>query len=203
MVGGVRRNASTAAECICPTAVCNRSIGREFWTEGVRNVVRIRLNSGQVGPHKRHIRHLRRTHFGYFSSHVERELICTRQEESRCFPNCTALNHRELPPPLLQRRGQSDEHSGINVTEGNDQPSGHPPATAGMIETPAPAGVAVSSPCSNRTSSSLTYTLTNRRSLPWSSRTRAAIPVWFFSRSAMTSARVAPSAATSALPPAY
>ncbi len=68
------------------------------------------------------------------------------------FPNSTALNHTELPPPLLSRKGQLGELCVTAMTEGDDQP----PATAGMIETPAPSGVAVSSPCSNRTSSSLT-----------------------------------------------
>ena len=85
------------------------------------------------------------------------------------FPNSTVLNHRELPPPLLSRWGQFDELSVIKVTDGYYQrvrSVGQPPATAGMIDTPAPSGVAVSRPCSNRTSSSFTYTFTNRRSLP-------------------------------------
>lgn len=55
------------------------------------------------------------------------------------FPNSTAFNHTELPPPHLLRKGQLGELCVTGITEGNDQP----PATAGMIETPAPSGVAV------------------------------------------------------------
>lgn len=133
MVGGVRRNASTAAECICPTAVCNRSIGREFWTRTVRNVVRIHPNSGQVGPHKKHKSRERSTHFGYFLSGARLNSRAYDPQVGIAFPNCTALNHIELPPPLLSRRGQFVELSVTDVTDGNDQP----PATAGMMDTPA------------------------------------------------------------------
>src|SRR6516225_2826895 len=51
-----------------------------------------------------------------------------------------------------------------------------PPATAGMTETRSPAGTCVSRPWAKRTSSSPTYTLTNRRSLPASSMIRPPRP---------------------------
>ena len=168
-VGGVRRNASTAAECICPTAVCNRSIGREFRARPVGNLLRIPPNSGQVGPHKRSIRRKKPAHFGRLLLSEKPELICVRQADPGQFPNCTVLNHAELPPPLLSRRGQLHELFVTDLTHGNNRgarPVRQPPATAGMIETPAPSGVAVSRPCSKRTSSSFTYTFTNRRNLP-------------------------------------
>src|SRR5689334_3634183 len=158
-VGGVRRNASTAAECICPTAVCNRSIGREIRARSVGNLPRIHQNSGQVGPHKRSIRRKKPAHFGDFSLPEKSEAICVRHADPSRFPNCTVLNHAELPPPLLSRRGQFDELFVTDLTDGKNRgarPVRQPPATAGMIETPAPSGVAVSRPCSKRTSSSFT-----------------------------------------------
>ena len=122
-VGGVRRNASTAAECICPTALCNRSVGREIWRRPIRNIWRIREVSGQLGPHKCHISPKRRRYFGYFLSAIRRETharpMMFRRGGAGRFPNCTALNQRELPPPLLSRRGQFDELSVTAVTLGN------------------------------------------------------------------------------------
>src|SRR5690606_16745588 len=129
MGGGVRRNASTAAECICPTAVCNRSIGREIWTTPVRNVVQLRPNSGQTGPHKGHKSSERRTDCGYFSSSERQEFTVQDRWTGAPLYNPTAFNPMELPPQLLLRRGQSDERSITEVTQGNNQP----PATAGMI----------------------------------------------------------------------
>src|SRR6266540_1037774 len=129
-VGGVRRNASTAAECICPTAVCNRSIGREFWARPIGNIGRIREDSGQVGPYKCHERLKKAGHFGCFLSDFGRDLICVRHGKRSRFPNCTALNHAELPPPFLSRRGQFIELSVIAVTEGNDRCRRWPSPTA-------------------------------------------------------------------------
>lgn len=41
-------------------------------------------------------------------------------ETGSAFPNCTLLNHGELPPPFLSRRGQFDELSVFTLTEGNE-----------------------------------------------------------------------------------
>src|SRR5690606_22559091 len=120
MGGGVRRNASTAAECICPTAVCNRSIGREIWTTPVRNVVQLRPNSGQTGPHKRHKGRESRAALGYVSSGERQEFTVPDRWTGAAFPTPTAFNPRELPPPLVLRRGQSDERSVTEVTQGNN-----------------------------------------------------------------------------------
>src|SRR3712207_5955575 len=46
------------------------------------------------------------------------------------FPNCTALNHTELPPPLLSRWGQFDARSVTGITPGNNQ-AGRPDSSAG------------------------------------------------------------------------
>ncbi|GGQ24360.1 hypothetical protein GCM10010266_54440 [Streptomyces griseomycini] len=112
----------------------------------------IHPNSGQVGPHKGNKCRKKGPYFGCIQSGVRQEFRILDQWIGGAFPNSTALNPMELPPPHLSRRGPRDERSVTDVTDGNDQP----PATAGMMETPAPSGVAVCSPCSKRTSSSLT-----------------------------------------------
>src|SRR5690606_12597029 len=94
-VGGVRRNASTAAECICPTAVCNRSVGREIWTTPVRNLARIHTISGQIGPDKGRKCREGRPHFGYIQSGVRQEFTVLDQWIGSAFPNSTALNPME------------------------------------------------------------------------------------------------------------
>ena len=69
------------------------------------------------------------THFGCFLSRRATFSYAGGTGSGGDFPNCTALNHAELPPPFLSRRGQSCSR---RVRAGADQP----PATAGMIETP-------------------------------------------------------------------
>ena len=49
--------------------------------------------------------------------------VMRRVRKGRSFPNCTALNHAELPPPLLSRRGQFDELFVTGVTDGNNRSS--------------------------------------------------------------------------------
>src|SRR5690606_14322431 len=58
----------------------------------------------------------------------------------------------------------------------NGKLSQQPPATAGITEICVPSGVGVCKPSEKRTSSSATYTLTKRRSLPSSSTMRALMP---------------------------
>ena len=78
---------------------------------------------------------------------------------------------------------------------------GQPPATAGITEIWVPSGVGVFRLSRKRTSSLPTYTLTNRRSWPPSSRMRPLMPAYVESRSSSTAARSAPSADTSDSPP--
>ena len=91
----MRRNASTAAECICPTALCNRSIGREFWAWPINDMRRIRKDPGQVGPRKCHELPKKTGQFGYFLSRQGAFSYVDRAGNCGDFPNCTALNHAE------------------------------------------------------------------------------------------------------------
>src|SRR4029453_8330672 len=77
-----------------------------------------------------------------------------------------------------------------------------PPATAGSTTTWSPSDSSASRPPMKRTSSSLMYTLTNRRRSPLSMR-RSLIPGWFASRSSMSALRLAPSPFTAFAPPVY
>src|SRR4051794_9212701 len=83
----------------------------------------------------------------------------------------------------------------------------YPPATAGSTTTWSPSFSVVSRPPVNRTSSSLTYTLTNRRRslCPSSlaSRSRSLRPGWLASRSSISAASVSPVASTAFSPPVY
>lgn len=117
--------------------------------------------SGQVGPGKARRRYTTRTHFGCFLSCGDAFSYAPGMSSGGDFPNSTALNHAELPLPLYGAEG-AIKKDGDNRWAREGPPAsgtefdGQPPATAGMIETPAPAGVAVSRPCSKRTSSSFT-----------------------------------------------
>lgn len=91
----MRRNASTAAECICPTALCNRSIGREFWAQVIARIGRIHRIPGQVGPDKGHLCHKEFTYFGCFLSRPGAFSYAGGKRGGGDFPNCTALNHAE------------------------------------------------------------------------------------------------------------
>src|ERR687892_1297374 len=76
-----------------------------------------------------------------------------------------------------------------------------PPATAGRIDTTSPSPTSVSSEPRYRTSSSFTYTLTNRWRAPSPVISRARIPGYRDSRSSSTSRTVVPSPSTWPSPP--
>src|SRR5919106_1426307 len=76
-----------------------------------------------------------------------------------------------------------------------------PPATAGRIDTTSPSPTSVSSEPRDRTSSSFTYTLTNRWRAPSPVTSRARIPGYRVSRSSSTSRTVVPSPSTWPSPP--
>src|ERR687892_659883 len=76
-----------------------------------------------------------------------------------------------------------------------------PPATAGGIDTTSPSRTSVSSEPRYRTSSSFTYTLTNRWRAPSPVISRARIPGYRDSRSSSTSRTVVPSPSTWPSPP--
>src|SRR3954464_8437774 len=78
-----------------------------------------------------------------------------------------------------------------------------PPATAGRIVTESPSLTWVSSAPVKRTSSSLTYTLTNRCSLPSSVTRRPLRPGCWLSRSSTSWPRVAPLPSTVFAPPVW
>lgn len=64
---------------------------------------------------------------------------------------------QNCPLRFMARKGQfKKDGTAEEASASRAATCGQPPATAGMIETPAPAGVAVSRPCSKRTSSSFT-----------------------------------------------
>jgi hypothetical protein len=63
------------------------------------------LIAGQVGPHKVNKGREMRPHFGYILSGTRREFEGAGPVIGGAFPNSIALNHMELPPPLLSRRG--------------------------------------------------------------------------------------------------
>src|SRR3954447_139112 len=78
-----------------------------------------------------------------------------------------------------------------------------PPATAGRMVTESPSLTAVSRAPVNRTSSSLTYTLTKRCSLPSSVTRRPLRPGCLASRSSTSAPRVSPLPSTVLLPPVW
>ncbi|WP_442538680.1 hypothetical protein, partial [Streptomyces pseudogriseolus] len=62
-------------------------------------MAKIRQNSGQVGPGKGDKSRERSPHFGYIQSGLRQEFKVPDSRIRSAFPNSTALNPMELPPP--------------------------------------------------------------------------------------------------------
>src|SRR6185312_3739442 len=108
------------------------------------------------------------------------------------------------PQPHVVGRRQRRQSDQRGVADRLDQrPVSHrqPPATAGRMVTSSPSDSPVSSAPVKRTSSSLTYTLTNRCSEPSSVTSRPLRPGCFASRSSISEPSELPLASTCFSPP--
>ncbi|GAA4960298.1 hypothetical protein GCM10023238_29210 [Streptomyces heliomycini] len=71
--------------------------------------------SGQVGPHKGGRCREEGSHFGYIQSARGRNSVFLDQWIGSAFPNSTAPNPMELPPPLLSWRGNAPNARSLSL----------------------------------------------------------------------------------------